>query len=112
MNLQSQYAPTSFSLPVLCISTIFNDKWRETAVCFVEALNGGHAMKIVYGDEPLSKKTEWIAIKQHKTQKSASEFHIKLASKMVNGCSEKEWQKGMKKYMEIYDGFYPKELIK
>jgi len=110
MNLVSSFAPSTFLRPCLVISTLYTDKLKETAVAFVEALNGQHAMSVIYSKDEVSKKSEFIPIKQHKTMADAVKFHSGLAQKMRNGCSEEEWEKGLKPYLEIYDKFCPKEM--
>lgn len=116
MNLISTFAPETFLKPVLVISTVFADGIEggitETAVCFVEALNGQHALSIIYGDKSEhGKKTDFIPIQQHKTLTEALKYHDSLAKVLRNGCSKKKWALGTEKYFEIYHRFYPKELL-
>ncbi len=110
MNLLSSYAPPTFMKPVLVISTIFTDGLKETAVSFVEALNGQHALHVLFEEKSLSKKSAFIPIKKHKTIASALKYHGSLITKMRNGVGNEEWSKGFKPYLKIYNKFCPNEL--
>lgn len=110
MQLITTYSPPTFLRPVAVFSTIFNDAYKETAVCFVEALNGNHALKVIYTEGEPSKKSKFIVIKMHKTMAGAIKFHTNLAKQMRNGVPEKIWNAGYKPYLKIYKEFCPQEL--
>lgn len=113
MHLITSYAPPSFLKPCLIVSTLFTDKLKETAICFVEALNSDHALEEVYQDKKNNsylKRSEFIPIKQHKTLNSAINYHIKLAKTFRNGCGEKIWNRSWKPYLKIYNKFCPSKL--
>lgn len=113
MNLVSTFAPNSFLKPVIVISTIFKLNSKETAVCFVEALNGNHALKVLFSDhtEP-TEKSEYVKIKSHRTIQEAVKFHTEISKKMRNGCSESNWNKGMKIYNPLYEKYCPASMKK
>ena len=109
MQLITTYAPPSFLTPVAVFSTLAH----ETAVCFVQALHGQHALSILFGKESEGvEKSDFIVIKSHKTPESALAYHSKLALQFRNGESEEIWNKGWKPYLKIRDKYCPNTLIK
>lgn len=103
MKLLSSYAPPELSKPCLVISTIFEDRLKETAITFVDAFTANEAIKKAF-----EQSEPFIAIKEHKTMESAAKFHVDLAKKLRNGCSTEEWEKNSKHYYKFYDKYYVK----
>ena len=118
MRLVTPYAPTSFILPCILVSTIsIEGGIRETAVLFREALNGDHALAFASDEvgrveEVLGRKvqSEWVVIKKHDSHDEAVQYHLDTVSTLVNGGTEEQWAGGMKKYHELYKKHCPKEL--
>ena len=96
--------------PCIVISTVFNDRLKETAVAFVEALNGDAALREIYNSDTHTKKSGFIPIKKHRTLDAAAKYHVGLAKKMQNGCSQKIWNDGYKPYAAIYHKHCPPEM--
>lgn len=112
MQLITTYSPPSFLTPCAVFSTLAH----ETAVCFVQALHGNHALSIIFASEGISaltlEKSDFIVIKKHKTPEDALAYHSKLALQFRNGESDQLWEKGWKPYLKIRDKYCPEELIK
>ncbi len=108
MQLITTYSPGSFLKPCIVFSTLY----YETAVCFVEALHGSHALKQIFsGMESESlKKSEWIVIKKHKSPAEALAYHNKIALTYRNGEGDKLWNKGRKPYIKLWEKYCPPEL--
>ena len=116
MRLVTPYAPTSYSYPCIVVSTQYfdNNEDCETAVLFNEALNQNHALAFDADEVAKIEKitgrrkiSEWRVIKRHKTAQAAIDYHLRITKNFHNGSSDKDWAKGWRPYLKLYDKYCP-----
>lgn len=117
MRLATPYAPPTFLKPCIIVDTVYSSAEKETAVMFREALNASHALAFA-ADEVrkvemlLGRKSqsEWIVIQKHKSLDAAIKYHLNVTKKLINGGTEKEWNRGYPDYLRLYNLYCPDYL--